>query len=115
MSVSGIFVDRTADSLSHTNVVDDILIRPYSLRVPNTARPVVTPPSSNLYDCIRNRSPLSSPLPCRRMSSSALSATHMCYPTPKVTDPSVAMIIPTGVVGSHPNGVLIAGISPTNL
>jgi hypothetical protein len=44
LSASGLLVDRTADSLSHINVADAMLMRPDLLRVPSTARPAVTPP-----------------------------------------------------------------------
>jgi hypothetical protein len=44
-----------------------------------------------------------------------VATTQLWYPTQKVTDPSVAIIIFTGVDGYHPDGVFIAGISPTNL
>jgi hypothetical protein len=49
------------------------------------------------------------------MFSYSVATTHLWYPTPSVTDPSVAMIMFTGVVESHPVGVLIVGISPTSL
>jgi hypothetical protein len=92
-----------------------MLIRPDRLGVPRTARPAATPPSSDLYDYIRNRSPSSGPPPCRSMSSSSVATTQLWYPTPRVTDPSVAMIMFTGVVGSQPAGVRSAGISPTSI
>jgi hypothetical protein len=34
---------------------------------------------------------------------------------PRFTDPSVAIIMFTGIMGSHPVGVLSVGISPTSL
>jgi hypothetical protein len=114
LSVSGLLVERTADSLSHRNVAEAMLIRPDRLRVPRTARPAATLPRSDLYDCIRNRSPSFSPPSCSSMSSSSVATTQLWYPTPRVTDPSIAMIMFTGVVGSHPAGVHSAGISPAS-
>jgi hypothetical protein len=49
------------------------------------------------------------------MSSSSVATTQLWYPTPRVTDPAVAMIMCNGVVGSHPLGVRSAGISPNSL
>jgi hypothetical protein len=115
LSGSGLLVYRTADSLLHRNVAGAMLIMPDRLSIPRTARPAVTPPSSDLYDCIRNRSPSSGPPPCRSMSSSSVATTQLWYPTPRVTDLSVAMLMFTGVVGSQPAGVRSAGISPTSL
>jgi hypothetical protein len=115
LSVSGLLVDRTSDSLSHRNVADDMLMRPDLPRVPRTAMPAVKPPIPDLYDCIRNRSPPSGPPPCISMSSSSGVTTQLWYTSPKVADPSVAMIIFTGVVGSQPAEVRNEGISPTNI
>jgi hypothetical protein len=115
LSVSGMLVDRTADSLSHRNVDDDMLMRPDLLRVPRTARPSAAPPSADLYHCIRNRSPSSCPPPRRSMPASSVVTTQLWYPTQKVSDPSVAMIIFTSVVGSRPMGVRNAGISPISI
>jgi hypothetical protein len=42
LSVNGLLVDRTADSLLHGNVAEAMLIRPDRLRVPRTARPAAT-------------------------------------------------------------------------
>jgi hypothetical protein len=77
LSVSGLLVDRKSDSLSHINVAEDMLIRPYRLRFPRTARPAATPPSSDLYYCIRNKSPSSGPPPCISMSSSSVATTQL--------------------------------------
>jgi hypothetical protein len=115
LSVNGLFVDKTDDSLPHRNVTEAMLISPDRLRVPRTARPAATPPNSDLYYCIRNRSPSSGPPPCNIMSSSSVATTQLWYPTPSVTDPSVAMIMFTGVVGYHPVGVISVGISPASI
>jgi hypothetical protein len=91
-----------------------MLMRPDLLRVPRTVRPAAMPPSSDLCDCIRNRSPSSGPSPCRSVSSSSVATTQLWYRIPKVVYPSVAMIMFTGVVGSQSMGVHSAGISSTN-
>jgi hypothetical protein len=77
LSVSSLLVDRTADSLSHINMAEAMLIRPDRLRVPRTVRTVATSPSSDLYNYIRNKSPSSGPPPCSSMSSSSVATTQL--------------------------------------
>jgi hypothetical protein len=50
LSVMGLFAANTADSLSHRNRTDLILIRPGLKSVPSAASPAMMLPSSNRYD-----------------------------------------------------------------
>jgi hypothetical protein len=92
-----------------------MLMSPDRLSVPRTANPAAKPPSSDRYDCMRNISPSSGLPPCNIMFSSSVATIQLLYPEPRVTDPLVAIIMFTGVVGSHPVGVLSVGISLTSL
>jgi hypothetical protein len=82
--------------------------------VPRTARPATSPPSSDRYDVINDCIPSSGPPPRRRIVSSLVAKTQPCYPTPKSTDPSVAMIRSTGLLRSNGGGVGSAGMSPVS-
>jgi hypothetical protein len=54
------------------------------------------------------------PPPLRRIFSSLVAKTQPWYPTPKSTDPSVAMIRSTGSSISNGGGVGSAGMSPVS-
>jgi hypothetical protein len=56
LSVSGLFADNMADALSQRNIVDAMLMSPDLLSVTRNASPAATPPSSDRYDCMRNKS-----------------------------------------------------------
>jgi hypothetical protein len=104
-----------ADALSQRNVVDAMVMSPDRLSVQRTASPAATPLNYDRYDCMRNKSPSSGPPPRKSMSSSSVVTIQLWYPTPRVTDPSVAIIMFTGIVGSHPKGVPSVGISLTSI
>jgi hypothetical protein len=82
--------------------------------VPRNARPATSPPSSDRYDVINDCIPSSGPPPLRRIVSSLVAKTQPWYPTPKSTDPSVAMIRSTGLSRSNGVGVGSAVMLPVS-
>jgi hypothetical protein len=72
--------------------------------VPRTVRPATSPPSLDRYDVINECILSSGPPPRRRIVSSLVDKTQPWYPTPKSTDPSVAMIRSTGSSRSNDGG-----------
>jgi hypothetical protein len=114
LSDFGLIAAVTADSLSHINLIDRMFMAPERNSVPRAVRPATIPPSSDRYDVINDCIPSSGPPPLRRIVSSLVSKTQSCYPTPKSTDPSVAMIRSTGSSRSNGDGVGSAGMSPVS-
>jgi hypothetical protein len=110
----GLLAAVTADSLSYINLIDCMFKAPEQNSVPRTVRPATSPPSSDRYDVINDCIPSSGPPPLRRIVSSLVAKTHPWYPTPKSTDPSVAMIRSTGSSRSNGGGVGSAGMSPVS-
>jgi hypothetical protein len=103
----------TDASLSHTSLTDLMLIFPDLAIVPVTAIPEHIPPSSDRYDVIWFGAPPLGPPPEIIISSSFVDTTQMWYPTSNNNDPSVAMIIYLGSVGSKSAGNINWGIFPT--
>jgi hypothetical protein len=81
---------------------------------PRTVRPATSPPSSDRYDVINDCIQSSGLPPLRRMVPSLVARIQPWCPTPKSTDPSVAMIRSTGSSRSNGGGVGSAGMSPVS-
>jgi hypothetical protein len=114
MSVGCLLLARIAGLLSHTHFTKRMLIRPDRARVPRIDRPAAIPPNSEWYEVMSRGSPSSGHPPVSSMSSSDVAITQLWYPTPNRTDPSVATIMSFGSILSHPLGVSIIGMLPTN-
>jgi hypothetical protein len=110
----GLLAAVTADSLSHIILIERMFMAPERDSVPRTARLATSPPSSDRYDVINYCIPSSGPPPLRRIVSSLVAKTQPWYPTPKSTEPSVAMIRSTGSSKSNGGGVGSAGMSPVS-
>jgi hypothetical protein len=98
------------------NLIDRLFKVPERNSVPRTARPATSPPSSDQCDVISDWILLSGPPPPprRRVVSSFVAKTRPWYPTPNITDPSVAMIKSAGSSKSNGVGVGSAGMSPVS-
>jgi hypothetical protein len=115
LSVFGLLAAVNADSLLHMNCTDRIFMVPARNNVPRAASLATRSPSSDQYEVISNWILSSGPPPWRRMVSSFVSSTHMWYPTPNSTDPSVAMTRSNGSSKSKCSGIDSDGMSPVSL
>jgi hypothetical protein len=114
LSDVGLLAALTANSLSHINLIDRMFMAPDRNSVPRTARPATSPQNSDRYDGISDWIPSSCPPPRRRIVSSLVAKTQPWYPTPKSTDPSIAMIRYNGSSKSNGGGVGSDGMSPVS-
>jgi hypothetical protein len=107
----GLLAAVTADSISHTNLIDCMFKVPDRNSVPRATRTATNPPISDRYDVISDWIPSSGPPLRRRIVFYFVAKTQPWYPSPNSTDPSVAMIRSTGSSKSNGVGVGSAGMS----
>jgi hypothetical protein len=113
LCVSSIFDARISALLSHINFMRLALIKSDLKSVPIIARPVMMPPSSDMYYVMYLPGPSSVPLPASNISSDSVAIIQLWYPTPNRTDPFVSMIRSTFLVTSDCLGVWNSPMSPT--